>query len=233
MQPIIEVKNVSKKYDLGEFGSGYLFRAVQSFLAKLFKKQDPNQPVEGSHPALKNIELQIQPNEKIALMGPNGSGKTTLLKMISRVSVPSEGSIRLSGKSVCLLEPGVGFHSELTGFENIFLHGALLGAKKKEIKKKLDQIIEFSELEPFINTPVKRYSSGMWSRLSLAVALHLDADFWIFDEVFEHLDTDFKDKCLKKISQENMTVVFATHQAEFAKSLGARVVQLENGAITN
>lgn len=184
--------------------------------------------------ALREVSLQIQRGEVVGVIGRNGAGKSTMLKLLSRITVPTEGRIRISGRVACLLEVGTGFHPELTGRENIFLNGAILGMKRAEIIQKFDEIVDFSEVGEFLDTPVKRYSSGMYVRLAFAVAAHLDPDILIVDEVLAVGDVAFQRKCLGKMSsfaQTGRTVIFVSHNLEAVRNLCQRAVWLKNGRI--
>ena len=181
---VIKIENVKKEYRLGTIGSGTLKADVQSFVAKLRKKEDPNSKItdnskadkSGRFLALDGINLTINKGETLGIIGHNGAGKSTLLKLISRVSAPTDGTIYIKGRIASMLEVGTGFHPELTGRENVYLNGAILGMSTAEIDKKFDEIVKFAEIEQFIDTPVKRYSSGMYVKLAFSVAAHLEAE---------------------------------------------------------
>lgn len=182
--------------------------------------------------ALRGIDLEICAGETVGFIGPNGSGKSTLLKLLSRVTYPSEGRIELSGRVGALLEVGTGFHSELTGRENIFLAGAILGMGRKEVKRHFDEIIAFSEVEEFLDIPVKKYSSGMFLRLAFSVMAHLKSEILIVDEIIAVGDQNFRIKCLEKMQSlagEGRTVILVSHQLENIKSLCTHVLWLEQG----
>lgn len=185
--------------------------------------------------ALRKLSLQIKPGEAVGVVGRNGAGKSTLLKLISRITQPTEGLIRLNGRVASLLEVGTGFHPELTGRENIFLNGAILGMRQKEIRQKFDAIVDFAEIEKFIDTPVKRYSSGMYVRLAFAVAAHLDPEILVIDEVLAVGDTRFQKKCLGKMEDvtrsHNRTILFVSHQLNTVRTLCPRSVLLQNGEL--
>ena len=199
------MKNLDKKYRLGTISHGTLRADLQSWFARKFNREDPNQRIgaQFQHPnedfyALKNINLEIKAGEVFGILGRNGAGKSTLLKILSRVTTPTRGEVRIRGKIASLLEVGTGFHPELTGRENVYLNGVILGMSRAEIKKKFDQIVDFSGVEKFIDTPVKRYSSGMFVRLAFAVAAHLTPDILIVDEVLSVGDYEFQKKMFRQ-----------------------------------
>ena len=205
---VIRVEDLSKEYRLGVIGHGTLSRDLQSKWARFRGKEDPNLKIDFKRSksesnqlfrALNKISFDVRQGEIIGIIGRNGAGKSTLLKIISRVTAPTSGSIKVKGRVASLLEVGTGFHPELTGRENIFLNGAILGMSKDEIKQKFDTIIEFSEISTFIDTPVKRYSSGMYVRLAFAVAAHLDPEILVVDEVLAVGDALFQEKCIGKM----------------------------------
>lgn len=199
---VIKIENLSKMYKLGVINNGALFRDIQSWWALKRGKEDPHGKIgadkyEGSDTefwALKDLTFDIKQGDRVGIIGKNGAGKSTLLKVLSRITTPTEGSVKIRGRVSSLLEVGTGFHGELTGRENIYLNGAILGMKKTEIDRKLDAIIDFSGIEKHIDTPVKRYSSGMYVRLAFAVAAHLDSDILIADEVLAVGDAEFQKK---------------------------------------
>ncbi len=242
MQPIIEVKNLGKKYQIGEKQSYLALRDTLTNLAKSplrwFKgKTKGRGDLAGKNDfwALQDLNFEIQKGEVIGIIGKNGAGKSTLLKVLSQITPPTTGEIKLRGRVGSLLEVGTGFNPELTGRENIFLNGAILGMRKNEIKEKLNQIIEFSGVEKFIDTPVKRYSSGMYVRLAFAVAAHLDPEILIIDEVLAVGDTEFQKKCLGKMSditkEDGRTILFVSHNMAAIKQLCKRTILLENGKV--
>src|SRR5215208_6251477 len=202
-QPIIEVRGISKRYQLGAIGATRLIDDVERFWHRLTGKA----PKAGSADfwALRDVSFDVQPGEVVGIIGRNGAGKSTLLKILSRITEPTSGEIVLRGRVASLLEVGTGFHGDLTGRENAFLNGAILGMTKAEIRNKLDEIIAFSEIGDFIDTPVKRYSSGMYVRLAFAVAAHLDPEILIVDEVLAVGDAEFQRKCLGKMKQVSKT----------------------------
>lgn len=235
----IKVENLSKYYKLGVINSGTLSRDLQSWLWKKMGKEDPNKIIgtqesdaEGFW-ALKDLSFEIKKGDRVGIIGKNGAGKSTLLKMLSQISAPTKGKIYIDGKIASLLEVGTGFNPELTGRENIYLNGAILGMKKKEVDRKIDEIIAFSEIEKHIDTPVKRYSSGMYVRLAFAVAAHLDSDILIADEVLAVGDATFQKKALGKMNEistgEGRTVLFVSHNMMAVKQLCNKGMFLQKG----
>ena len=240
----IEINNLSKQYRLGTISTGTLARDISSIYARLIGKEDPNSLVSGINEvqsyqkgrvwALKEINLNINHGEILGIIGKNGAGKSTLLKILARITAPSSGEVKIKGRLASLLEVGTGFHPELTGKENIFLNGAILGMNKNEIQNKLDSIIEFSEIQTYINTPVKRYSTGMKVRLAFSVAAHLDPEILLIDEVLAVGDASFQDKCLNKmdsISEQGRTILFVSHQLQWINELCDRCILIENGEV--
>jgi lipopolysaccharide transport system ATP-binding protein len=237
---VIKVDHLSKKYRLGVFGSGTLREDIGLFLAKLRGKKieqiskENRASGKGDFWALRDINFDVKEGEILGIIGKNGAGKSTLLKILSQITSPTDGEIKLKGRVASLLEVGTGFHPELTGRENIFLNGAILGMTKEEIKSKLDEIIAFSGIEHHIDTPVKRYSSGMKVRLGFAVAAHLEPEILVIDEVLAVGDADFQKKCLgkmKDVSQSGRTVLFVSHNMTAVRSLCSRCVLLEEGKL--
>ena len=237
--PMIEIKNISKEYRLGAIGGRTLNAEIQTKLAKLRGKEDPNSKI-GSRQHAKNerflaldgVSFNVQPGEAVGIIGHNGAGKSTLLKLISRVTAPSAGEIVLRGRVASMLEVGTGFHPELTGRENVYLNGAILGMTKAEISRKFDQIVEFAEMEQFIDTPVKRYSSGMYVKLAFSVAAHLDSEIMIMDEVLAVGDAKFQNKCLermKDLAESGRTILYVSHNMNTIRRLCKRVVVLAKG----
>jgi lipopolysaccharide transport system ATP-binding protein len=225
----IKVVNLSKKYKIGE---RVPYKTLREEIIKFFKRdrKKENEYIW----ALKDVSLEIKKGEIVGIIGPNGAGKTTLLKILSRITEPTDGYAEVYGRVGSLLEVGVGFHPELTGRENIYLNGAMLGMSKKEIDKKFDQIVSFAEIEKFIDTPVKHYSSGMYVRLAFSVAAHLEPEILLVDEVLAVGDISFQQKCLGKMDQvtkEGRTVLFVSHNMGAIRSLCKRVIWLENGKI--
>ena len=241
----ISIQNLSKKYNLGTISSGTLSGDISSFWARLRNTHDPNSQLETiniitqeekskSIWALKNINIDVKKGQIVGIIGNNGAGKSTLLKIISQITSPSTGNIKIRGRIASLLEVGTGFHPELTGKENIYLNGAILGMKSKEIDKKLEKIIEFSGVRKYINTPVKRYSSGMRVRLAFSVAAHLEPEILLIDEVLAVGDAEFQKKCLGRIgniAESGRTVLFVSHKMTAIKSLCDRCIVLKNGEL--
>lgn len=244
MAVAIKVENISKAYRLGEIGTGSLSNDLHRWWTKLRGKEDPylklaetnDRSTKGSSDvvwSLKDINFEIQQGDAVGIIGRNGAGKSTLLKLLSRVTSPTTGVISGEGRVASLLEVGTGFHPELTGRENIFLNGAILGMRKKEIKKKFDEIVDFSGVERYIDTPVKRYSSGMYVRLAFAVAAHLESEILIVDEVLAVGDSEFQKKCLGKMGEvskgEGRTVLFVSHNMAAMQKLCNKGLLLEKG----
>ncbi len=243
-ETVIEVNNISKLYKLGSIGSGSLRRDVQQWWStSVMKKKDPYFSPEGEELhnskqllwALKDISFQVNKGEALGIIGSNGSGKSTLLKIISRIVKPTAGTIRGKGKVSSLLEVGTGFHQELSGRENIYMSGYILGMSRNEIRSKFDEIVAFSGIERFVDTPVKRYSSGMYVRLAFAVAAHLEPDIMIIDEVLAVGDADFQKKCLGKMREasqaEGRTIIFVSHSMQAINNLCDRALWLEKGVM--
>ena len=241
--PIIEIKNIGKKYNINHQQGKYvtlrdvLTNILRSPLKFLVKKTKAIAGVGTKEAfwALKNINFTVEKGEVIGIIGHNGAGKSTLLKILSQITTPTEGEIILNGSVGSLLEVGTGFHPELTGRENVFLNGAILGMSQKEIAGKFDRIVEFSGVEKFLDTPVKYYSSGMYVRLAFAVAAHMEPDILIVDEVLAVGDAEFQKKCLGKMdditSKEGRTVLFVSHNMEAIRNLCKRVIIIESGKI--
>jgi lipopolysaccharide transport system ATP-binding protein len=240
----IKVEELSKAYQLGQIGTGTVSRDIERWWARLRGKDDPflkigeqnDRTIAGKSGvvwSLKDISFDIQQGEAVGIIGRNGAGKSTLLKILSRVTAPTTGTVKTRGRVASLLEVGTGFHPELTGRENIFLNGAILGMRKKEISKKLDEIIDFSGVERYIDTPVKRYSSGMYVRLAFAVAAHLDAEILIVDEVLAVGDAEFQKKCLGKMGEvskgSGRTILFVSHNMAAINTFCEKTLLLENG----
>jgi len=240
MKPIIEVNNLYKKYKIGEKQSYYSFRdSIVNTTSKLIKKLAPRSPDvksgrSGDFWALKNISFKVIPGEVMGIIGRNGAGKSTLLKILSRITPPTKGGITLRGKVASLLEVGTGFHPELTGRENIYLNGAILGMKRAEINDKFDEIVEFAEISKFLDTPVKFYSSGMYMRLAFAIAAHLEPEILLVDEVLAVGDAQFQKKCLgkmKEVSKQGRTVIFVSHNMIAIESLCSNALLIDQGKI--
>lgn len=241
---VLQVRNVSKYYRLGQFNNGTLAKDIQSWCAVKRGKEDPNATLDSNGRktgvdgfwALKDINFDIKQGERIGIIGKNGAGKSTLLKLISQITAPTTGEIKIKGRVASLLEVGTGFHPEMTGRENIYLNGAILGMKRSEIDRKLDEIIDFSEIEEHIDTPVKRYSSGMYVRLAFAVAAHLDSEILIADEVLAVGDAAFQKKALGKMNEistgQGRTVLFVSHNMSAVKNLCNKGILLDAGTIS-
>jgi lipopolysaccharide transport system ATP-binding protein len=243
---VIKVEHLSKAYQLGEIGTGTISRDLERWFAKLRGKEDPymklgetnDRTIKGGSDvvwSLKDINFEIEKGDAVGIIGRNGAGKSTLLKIISRVTAPTSGRISGKGRVASLLEVGTGFHPELTGRENIYLNGTILGMRKREIDRKLDEIVEFSGVLRYIDTPVKRYSSGMYVRLAFAVAAHLNSEVLIVDEVLAVGDAQFQRKCLGKMqdasTNEGKTVLFVSHQLGMIQTLCKRCIHLEAGMV--
>jgi len=230
MEPIIEFREISKRYMLGEQNNSY--STIRDILS--FKKKEKRNA--GVVQALNNISFEINPGEQVGIIGRNGSGKSTLLKILSKITYPSDGKIILRGRVGSLLEVGTGFHGELTGKENIFFNGALLGLKKKEISLKYDEIVEFSGVEKFIDTPLKHYSSGMQLRLAFSVAAHLEPEILAVDEVLAVGDAEFQKKSLGKMSdvaKSGRTILFVSHNMGIISTLCNKVAILNAGELVD
>ena len=242
---VLKIENVSKQYRLGLIGTGTISHDINRWLHKIRGKEDPyikigelnNRKISGGEYvwALRNINIDVNKGDILGLIGKNGAGKSTLLKLLSQVTNPTIGSIKVKGRIASLLEIGTGFHPELTGRENIFLNGAILGMKKSDIVGKLDEIIDFSGVSKYIDTPVKRYSSGMMVRLGFAVAAHLDPEILVVDEVLAVGDAEFQKKCLgkmKDVASEGRTVIFVSHNMSSIRNLCSKGIVLENGNVS-
>jgi homopolymeric O-antigen transport system ATP-binding protein len=234
MSTIITAENLHKKYQIGpERSVGYLRDSLGGFLKKPLAHIKKNgKQVERTIWALMDVNFEVKQGEIVGLIGRNGAGKSTLLKILSRITEPTSGRVRLRGRVGSLLEVGTGFHPELTGRENIFLNGAVMGMKRSEIALRFDEIVEFAGIGKFLDTPVKHFSSGMYMRLAFAVAAHLDQEILLVDEVLAVGDVAFQKKCMNKvsnISQSGRTVLFVSHNMEAISQLCPRVMMLENG----
>lgn len=248
MSTIIKVENLSKQYRLGEVGTGTLSHDLKRWWYKIQGKEDPYLKIGESNDrtqkgdsdyvwALRDINFEVKQGEVLGIIGRNGAGKSTLLKILSKTTKPTTGSIKVNGRIASLLEVGTGFHPELTGRENIFLNGAILGMTKREIKSKFDEIVDFAGVERYIDTPVKRYSSGMYVRLAFAVAAHLEPEILIVDEVLAVGDAEFQKKCLGKMKDvsvnEGRTVLFVSHNMAAVQQLCTQGLLMVNGRVEN
>lgn len=238
----LHISGVKKMYKLGQIGGGTLQADFQSWWAKKRGKEDPNvqigqeaRLVGQTFMALNGVDFTVYQGEAVGIIGGNGAGKSTLLKLISQVTAPTEGQIELFGRVASMLEVGTGFNGEMTGRENVYMNGAILGMTKAEIDKKMDDIIEFSEVRDFIDTPVKRYSSGMYVKLAFSVAAHLDSEIMIMDEVLAVGDMAFQMKCLNKMreaaKQEGRTVLYVSHNMNTIRQLCDRCIVLDKGKV--
>ena len=241
-KPAIEIKGLRKRYRMGQIGGGTLTADLQSWWARVRKKEDPNIPIGmdvrllgKTFWALNGIDLTINKGETIGIIGENGAGKSTLLKILSRITAPTEGEAIVRGRIACMLEVGTGFNGEMTGRENVYMNGAILGMSHAEVDEKMQSIIDFSECGDFIDTPVKRYSSGMYVKLAFSVAAHLDSDIMIMDEVLAVGDAQFQKKCLTKMSEAaseyGKTVLYVSHNMETIRQLCGRVIVLKGGKV--
>jgi lipopolysaccharide transport system ATP-binding protein len=243
---VIRVENISKQYRLGKIGTGTLTHDVNRWWHSVRGKEDPylkigevnDRSKKGSSEyvwALKDVSFDVEQGDVLGIIGKNGAGKSTLLKILSRTTLPTRGSIKIKGRVASLLEVGTGFHPDLTGRENIFLNGAILGMRKAEITRKFDEIVDFAGIEKYIDTPVKRYSSGMYVRLAFAVAAHLEPEILIVDEVLAVGDAEFQNKALGKMqsvsSNEGRTVIFVSHNMAAMQSLCKKCVLMKHGLI--
>lgn len=243
----IRVENLSKAYQLGQIGTGTISRDFERWYARIRGKEDPylrigetnDRSTKGESDvvwSLKDINFEIEQGDAVGIIGRNGAGKSTLLKILSKVTAPTTGKIFGKGRIASLLEVGTGFHPELSGRENIFLNGAILGMRKKEIQRKLEEIVDFAGIERYLDTPVKRYSSGMYVRLAFAVAAHLESEILIIDEVLAVGDAEFQKKCLGKMGEvstgEGRTVLFVSHNMGSIRELCTKSILLANGYIS-
>ncbi len=246
MSKAIKVSGLSKSYRLGQLNSGTLSQDFQRWISIVRGKGDPFMQIgevndrtkKGTSNivwSLKDLEFTVEQGDAVGIIGKNGAGKSTLLKILSQITSPTTGSVKVKGRIASLLEVGTGFHPDLTGRENVFLNGAILGMRKKEIKRKFDEIVEFSGVERYIDTPVKRYSSGMYVRLAFAVAAHLESEILIVDEVLAVGDSDFQKKCLGKMndvsSNGGRTVLFVSHNIAAVKQICRSGIYLQNGSL--
>ena len=238
----IKIENLSKKYRLGQIGVTTLREEISRLWALALKREDPTLKIGAKRQnkgkdfyALDGINLTIKRGERVGIIGRNGAGKSTLLKVISRITAPTEGEIGINGKIASMLEVGTGFHPELTGRENIYMNGSVLGMKRREIDEKIEDIIDFSECRKFIDTPVKRYSSGMYVKLAFSVAAHLNSDIMIMDEVLAVGDVAFQQKCIEKMNEvskeKGKTVLYVSHNMNTIRRLCDRCIVLDGGKI--
>jgi lipopolysaccharide transport system ATP-binding protein len=247
MSTVIKVENLSKQYRLGLVGRTTFKEDALRWWAKMLGKEDPFLKLGSVNDhtvsdeskfvwSLKNINFEVQQGDVLGVIGRNGAGKSTLLKILSKVTAPTSGSVKVKGRIASLLEVGTGFHPELTGRENIYLNGAILGMRKHEINRKLDEIIDFAGVEKYVDTPVKRYSSGMYVRLAFAVAAHLESEILIIDEVLAVGDAEFQQKCLGKMGDisksDGRTIFFVSHNMPSISTLCNRAIFLKNGEIS-
>lgn len=241
---MLKIENVKKQYKLGQIGGTTLREELQRLHAKIHKKEDPTKKIGAKDynrgekfMALDGVSFEVKKGERVGIIGHNGAGKSTLLKLISRITAPTEGTISLNGRVASMLEVGTGFHQELTGRENIYMNGAILGMTKKEIDEKMEDIIEFSEVRQFIDTPVKRYSSGMYVKLAFSVAAHLDSEIMIMDEVLAVGDAQFQHKCIEKMRSEALdhdkTILYVSHNMNTIRQLCSRVIVLDHGKVVH
>ncbi|MEO6902170.1 MAG: ABC transporter ATP-binding protein [Bacteroidia bacterium] len=242
---VIKVENLGKQYRLGQVGTGTISHDLNRVWHKIRGKEDPylkvgdvnDRSAKGGSDlvwALKNINFEVKQGEVLGIIGKNGAGKSTLLKLLSQITAPTIGDIKIKGRIAALLEVGTGFHPELSGRENVFLNGAILGMSKQEIRSKFDEIVDFSGVEKYIDTPVKRYSSGMMVRLGFAVAAHLEPEILIVDEVLAVGDAEFQDKCIgkmKNVSSQGRTILFVSHNLATMKALCTKGLLLEKGGV--
>ncbi|MEI9479288.1 MAG: ABC transporter ATP-binding protein, partial [Deltaproteobacteria bacterium] len=236
---VIQVENLGKRYRIGQRERYLALRDVITEAAKapfraLARRSSNNKNKENSFWALKDVSFEVKHGEVLGIIGQNGAGKSTLLKVLSQITEPTEGRATIHGRVASLLEVGTGFHPELTGRDNIFLNGAILGMSRKEIQRKFDEIVAFSEIEKFIDTPVKRYSSGMYVRLAFAVAAHMEPDIFIVDEVLAVGDAQFQKKCLGKmggVATEGRTVLFVSHNMSAVQQLCQSGIVLNEGKL--
>src|SRR5690606_37214578 len=243
---VLDIENVSKQYRLGEVGTGTLSHDLNRWWASVRGKEDPYLKIGDTNDrtkkgdsdyvwALRDIDFKVEQGDAVGIIGRNGAGKSTLLKLLSRVTKPTTGTIKYKGRIASLLEVGTGFHPEMTGRENIYLNGAILGMTRKEISRKFDEIVDFAGVERYVDTPVKRYSSGMYVRLAFAVAAHLESEILIVDEVLAVGDAEFQKKCIGKMGDvskgEGRTILFVSHNMASVQNLCDYGVFLKDGTI--
>lgn len=246
MSELIRIEGLSKRYRLGTINRGMLYKDLQSWWARKRGREDPHASIQDPRMAqnrvqkgnefwaLRDINFSVHAGDTLGVIGRNGAGKSTLLKILSRTTCPTMGQIKTRGRISSLLEVGTGFHPELTGRENVFLNGAILGMSRQEVRKKFDEIVDFAEIGEFIDTPVKRYSSGMYVRLAFAVAAHLDPEVLIVDEVLAVGDANFQKKCLgkmSKVAKEGRTVILVSHSMVLIENLTTKCIWLHDGQL--
>ena len=246
-ETVIKVENISKQYRLGQVGTGTLSHDLKRWWALTRGKEDPylkigmendrTQKATSEYAwAIKDVSFDVQKGDTLGIIGRNGAGKSTMLKLLSKVTAPSLGKMKIKGRIASLLEVGTGFHPELTGRENIYLNGAILGMTKKEIARKFDEIVQFAGVELYIDTPVKRYSSGMYVRLAFGVAAHLEPEILIVDEVLAVGDAEFQKKCLGKmndVASDGRTIIFVSHNMQAVQSLCKTALYLKSGQVAD
>jgi len=239
---VIVTESLKKRYRIGMINTGTLRHDLESFFAKVRGQSDPNTKIgaqgkweKGEIYAIDGIDLKVNKGQKVGIIGGNGSGKSTFLRLLSHITIPTEGKIYIKGKIASMLEVGTGFHPELSGRENIYLNGAILGMKKYEVDQKIEDIIEFSECRDFIETPVKRYSSGMYVKLGFAVTAQLASDILLMDEVLAVGDVGFQQKCIAKMNElafdKGRTILYVSHNMKTVRDLCNRVVVFSHGHI--
>ncbi|MCE5194173.1 MAG: ABC transporter ATP-binding protein [Nitrospiraceae bacterium] len=233
---VITAKGIGKRYTIRHLSGQkpQTIRELFDYTWKNFIDKKNRKPKIEEFWAIKNIDFEIKQGERVGIIGRNGAGKSTLLKILSRITEPTTGTIHLHGRTASLLEVGTGFHPELTGRENIYLNGAILGMSRPEIRRKFDSIVSFSGIERFLDTPVKRYSSGMYVRLAFSVAVHLDPDILILDEVLAVGDAEFQKQCMKKIEEsqnQGRTIILVSHTMSTIESLCTKAILMESGRI--
>ncbi len=227
-ETIIELKNIWKKYTF----KGYFHNSIREDIANIFNKKHVDELKKNEFWALQDINIAIDKGECIGIYGPNGSGKTTILKLIASVTYPSQGEINVNGRVAPLIAVGAGFHKDLTGRENIFMNGAIIGMRISEIKDNFDSIIEFAELQKFVDMPIKRYSSGMRVRLGFSIAIHSKAEILLIDEILAVGDQSFRNKCsdkLKELVRSDKTIVMVSHDINRMKEITDRIIYIEKG----
>lgn len=240
MQPIIKLEGVSKKYNLGQINTGTLYGDLNKWFSK-YQTAKPDMKhfdmKSGIHWALQDINIDIHPGNAVGIIGKNGAGKSTLLKILSRITTPTKGLIKVKGRIASLLEVGTGFHQDLTGRENVYLNGAILGMRKNEITSRIDEIVDFAGINSFFDTPVKRYSSGMYLKLAFSVAAHLDPEVLVVDEVLAVGDFEFQRKCIGKMKEvsdlKGRTILFVSHNMGAIEMLCNKVILLEGGKVSH